>query len=135
MQTLQKYSPTILRIGLSLVFLWFGVDQIIHPNAWLGFIPDWVVSLTSISAPTIVYLNGLFEIIFGTALLFGIFTRFVAFVLFLHMADITIMVGLDSIGVRDFGLSIAMLVVWINGSDLFSLDNFIRGSSPVSQNS
>lgn len=135
MQTLQKHSPVVLRIGLSLVFLWFGVDQIIHPNAWLGFIPDWVVSLTSISAPTIVYLNGLFEIIFGTALLFGIFTRFVAFVLFLHMADITIMVGLDSIGIRDFGLSIAMLVVWINGSDLFSLDNFIRGSSPVSQNS
>jgi uncharacterized membrane protein YphA (DoxX/SURF4 family) len=126
MHTLQKYSPAILRIGLSLVFLWFGIDQIIHPNAWLGFIPDWVVDMSSISAPTIVFFNGLFEIIFGTALLFGIFTRFVAFILFLHMAHITIMVGLDSIGVRDFGLSIAMLVVWINGRDLCGLDNFIH---------
>lgn len=130
MKKLQKYSPTILRIGLALVFLWFGVDQIIHPNAWLGFIPEWVVDLSNISAPTIVFLNGLFEIVFGTALLFGIFTRFVAFLLFLHMADITLMVGFDSIGVRDFGLSIAMLSIWINGSDHFTLDNYIFGSKP-----
>ncbi len=126
MNTLKTLSSPILRIGLALVFLWFGISQISDTVNWVGYIPDWVVNLSSLNATTIVYLNGGFEIIFGTALLFGLFTRFVAFLLFLHIADITFTVGFDAIGVRDFGLTIATLVVWINGSDFFSLDSFIK---------
>ena len=83
------------------------------------------------SAFSIVYLNGLFEIIFGTALLLGFYTRFVAFCLAFHMVDITLIVGMDSIGVRDFGLSVAAVVVWINGSDKLSLDYFIQSDNEI----
>jgi len=65
-----------------------------------------------LSAVTLVHLNGVFEIIFGTALLLGFFTQLSAFLLALHMLDITFTVGFDSIGVRDFGLSIATIVIF-----------------------
>lgn len=119
-------APTLLRVGMALVFLWFGTDQIIEPNAWVAYIPDWVISSSGLSATTIVYLNAAFEIFFGMALFLGFFTRFVAFFIMLHMIDITYTVGLDAIGVRDFGLAVATIVIWLNGADFFTLDNFMK---------
>lgn len=128
MQKLNLFSGTILRIGLALVFLWFGIDQIIDTRSWIGYIPDWVTHYSGLQAATVVYLNGVFEIVFGTALLFGLFTRIVAFVLFLHIADITFTVGFDAIGVRDFGLTVATFVIFVQGSDFFTLDRYIQNS-------
>lgn len=133
MNKLKTFSPTILRIGIALVFIWFGIDQIIDPTSYVGFLPDWLISISHMAPKTIVLLNGTFEIIFGTALAFGLFTRFVAFLLFLHMADITFTVGYDAIGVRDFGLTIASLAVWLNGFDFLTLDNWMS-IPPVPQN-
>ena len=120
------FSPVILRIGIAFVFLWFGANQIADTNSWIAYIPSWVTSLSGLSVQTIVYMNAAFEILFGTALLFGFYTRFVAFFLMLHMIDITFTVGFDSIGIRDLGLSVAMIVIWLNGSDFFSLDRFMK---------
>lgn len=129
-QKLKKFSPVVLRVGMALVFLWFGTNQFIDTNAWIGFIPDSVVHVTSLDPATLVHLNGIFEIVFGAMLLLGIFTRFAAFLLVLHTLDIMYIVGFDSIGVRDFGLSIAMIAVWLNGDDMFTLDQFIKPIQP-----
>lgn len=131
MNTLQKYSPSILRIALSLIFLWFGVTQVSTPNDWVAYVPDWVVNLSHMNADKIVFFNGIFEIVFGSMLLLGLFTRFAAFLLFLHITDITFTVGFDATGVRDFGLTIATLVIWINGSDLLGLDGWVGKSNPT----
>ncbi len=112
-----KYSPIILRIGLALVFLWFGMNQISNTVSWVDYVPEWAVRLSSLSADTIVRLNGVFEILFGTALLFGFFTQIAAFLLFLHIAGITFTIGFDPTGIRDLGLTVAMLSVWLNGVD------------------
>jgi uncharacterized membrane protein YphA (DoxX/SURF4 family) len=122
----KQYSPTILRIGIALVFLWFGTNQIIDPTAWFGFVPDSISTLTGISIAHLVFLNAVFEIIFGTALLFGLFTRLVAFLLFLHILDIAFIVGLDSLGIRDLGLSVATFTIFFNGADRYTLDHFNR---------
>lgn len=71
---------------------------------------------------TLVHINGAIEVVFGTALIFGFFTRASAFVLAMHMAHITLMVGYDSIGVRDFGLAIAGFAILLNGADRFTID-------------
>lgn len=132
MNKLKEFAPVILRIGLALVFLWFGLNQIIKPSDWVGYIPDFVVNMSPLSATTLVYLNGAFEVIFGSLLLLGFFTRVSAFLLFLHMAHITLMVGFDAVGVRDFGLTIATLVIWLNGADFFTLDRFVNEESTSS---
>jgi uncharacterized membrane protein YphA (DoxX/SURF4 family) len=110
-------SHTILRIGISLVFIWFGIQQLLYSDAWTIFLPDWIVPLSHISAITIVKLNGLAEVILGSALLFGICTRISSLLLALHMASITFTVGYDAIGVRDFGLTIATISIFLNGRD------------------
>lgn len=116
-----KYAPAIVRLGLAFVFLWFGLSQLFGPSSWIGLIPSWLVSLTGISATTFVILNGLFEVIAGTLLVFGIWTRIVAGLLFLHLITIIFDVGLSAIGIRDIGLALATLSVSLYGQDDFSL--------------
>lgn len=126
MQKISSYSPVVLRIGIALVFLWFGTNQFIDTNAWIGFVPDSIVSLSGLSTATLVHLNGIFEIVFGVALLLGFFTRYAAFLLALHILDITYIVGFDAIGVRDFGLSLATIAIWLHGADFLTLDAYLR---------
>ena len=122
-------GATVLRIGISLVFLWFGSQQFLHTEMWTSYIPQWVVDKSPVGPLTLVHINGAIEIIFGTALILGFFTRVSAFVLTLHMAHITTMVGYDSIGVRDFGLTIATFSIFLNGVDSLTLDRLVLGSS------
>ena len=131
MKKISLFSPVILRIGISLVFLWFGISQISDPTSWLAYVPQSISDMTHVSIPAIVFLNGLFEIIFGSALLLGFKTRFVSFFLALHILDITYVVGFDSTGVRDFGITIASIAIWMNGMDWFSLDRFMKIEQPI----
>src|SRR5574343_292865 len=123
----KPYSPVLLRIGIALVFLWFGINQMIDVKSWVDFVPESVVKMSGLNVTTLVYLNGIFEIVFGVAMLFGYYTRLAALALAIHMFEITYVVGYDSIGVRDFGLSIATFVVFMNGADIFSLDKYMAG--------
>ena len=124
MEKLKIFAPTFLRISMSLVILWFGVQQVIDASSWLAYLPAWTTSLP-ISQLTIVYLNGTFEIIFGTFLLLGFYTRIVALVLALHLFDIAYTVGYDAIGIRDLGLALSTLAVFFYGSDAFSFDKLV----------
>ena len=118
-------GPAILRIGMAVVFLWFGFQQFLNTMAWIGFIPEEVLKIVPLEASTLVHVNGAFEIVFGFALLLGFFTRMSALFLSLHMFHITTVVGYDSIGVRDFGLMIAVIAVFLNGADHTSIDQFL----------
>jgi uncharacterized membrane protein YphA (DoxX/SURF4 family) len=123
---MKDFAPIVLRMGLSLVFLWFAFQQIINTDMWTSMIPDWIVSMTGQSAATLVHFNAAFEVVFGACLMAGYFTRVTALLLALHMLDITFTVGYTSIGVRDFGLSIATIAVFLYGTDLWCIDNFWR---------
>ncbi|MEI6478815.1 MAG: DoxX family protein, partial [bacterium] len=104
-----------------IIILWFGYQQIVDANSWLGFLPPWTTSLP-ISQIDLIYLNGTFEIVFGIFLLLGFYTRFAAVMLALHLFDITYTVGYDAIGVRDMGLAMSTLVVFFYGADSLSVD-------------
>jgi len=126
MKTILKINgATLLRIGISFVFLWFGSQQFLHPEMWIGFIPEWVIHLSPVGAVTLLHINGALELVFGTTLLFGFFTRVSALILALHMGHITTMMGYSSIGVRDFGLTVATFAIFLNGADHITLDNFL----------
>ncbi|MEN9582395.1 MAG: DoxX [Candidatus Parcubacteria bacterium] len=124
-----KHFPSIaaacLRIGLSAVYLWFGFQQFLHSQQWVGYIPSFIVDNSPVDAITLVHFNGAIEIVFGVTLLLGIYTRMSALVLGIHMAHITAIVGYDSIGVRDFGLFIGTVAVAFYGSDVASLETYL----------
>jgi len=115
----KKYAPFVLRLALAAVFLWFGFSQLQNPAMWAEIVPSWAVSFSGMSAETLVYINGIFEIIGGSMLALGIFVSPVAFLLFLHLLVITSNFGVSPVGVRDFGLSFATLAIAFFGSDSY----------------
>ncbi|MEI6553117.1 MAG: DoxX family protein [bacterium] len=120
---LELYAPAVLRIGMAVVILWFSLQQFLHNSFWTAYIPDSIVALTHLGAPTLVMLNAIFELVFGLALVFGLYTRISALLLALHLFDIMWVVGYGDIGVRDLGLAIGTLVVFMNGPDIFCVLN------------
>lgn len=105
-----SYTTTILRIGLGLVIVWFGITQLAEAPEWTSWVPAWTASL-GLAPLTVVYLNGVFETVFGALLLLGIYVRFASALLFIHMLFIIADIGLNSVGVRDFGLAAALLAL------------------------
>lgn len=133
----KTYAPILLRFGLSLVFLWFGLNQLINPESFLGYIPIWLYphpatmvhehplqSLHNLPlTPHVIIMgNGVFETIVGLLLLIGLFTRISALLLALHLIVIMVGLGYNDIMIRDLGLSIATVSIILNGPDSFCLD-------------
>ena len=115
-----EYGKIILRISLSLVFLWFGINQIYSPLEWVGFIPNFLSQI--ISAKTLIILNGSFEIIFGLMMLTGLYLRIVSLFLSLHLISIALSLGYSALLVRDLGLAFAVLATLFLGPDKWCLD-------------
>ncbi|OGG71258.1 hypothetical protein A3F27_00125 [Candidatus Kaiserbacteria bacterium RIFCSPHIGHO2_12_FULL_53_13] len=117
------YAPVVLRFALSALFLWFGLSQITNPAAWIAWVPEWTISILGLNSATIVLLNGGFETIFGILLAVGIWTRWVALLLALHLFFIAYEVGYNDTGIRDLALAISTLAVSLFGPDKFTLDD------------
>ncbi len=107
--TQERIGLLLLRFGLVAVYVYFGISQLIDAGSWTGLIPVWASSLSGLSALTVVYANGVFELVFAGLLALGLWVRPVSFILALHLAVITYIVGFNSVGARDFGLTLATL--------------------------
>lgn len=116
------FAPAILRYSVAAIFLWFGSQQILHTDAWTYLIPDTLTSFLHISASTLVFSNGIVEVVLALLLVVGIGTRIVALILAVHLFNILPMVGYSATAVRDFGLAMAALIVFFNGADTFTLE-------------
>lgn len=114
------FAPIVLRLGLAGVFIWFGMSQIFDQSMWTSFIPGWLTDLTGLSNVKLVLGNGIFEVLAAVFLVFGVWVRPVAALLFLHMCGIVATVGLDSIGVRDIAIATGLLSVALYGNDIIS---------------
>jgi uncharacterized membrane protein YphA (DoxX/SURF4 family) len=120
-----KIAYLMLRIGLSIVFLYFGISQLINPESFIGWLPK-EVSLLPIPPRAFVVLNGGFEVFFGTMLLIGIFRKLSALLLGTHLFFITLSIGFTEIGIRDLGLSLAALSLVFFQEDYLELENILR---------
>jgi len=119
----EKYSPFVLRLGVAFVFLWFGISQLSDPTQWARMIPTYATTITHLSANTIVHLNGVFEIVFAILLIIGIYTRFVSFILGLHLIHISTILGYGPTAMRDIALAIVTFSIFLRGADEFCLDS------------
>lgn len=123
-----KFNPEtgkiILRISLSLLFLWFGISQIYSTNDWVGFVPSFASNI--IPATTIVLINGAFEILFGLMMLTGFYLKISAFLLAVHILPIAYSMGFSSIAVRDYAITLATFSLIFFGPDKFCLDERLK---------
>lgn len=120
--TARAFAPVVLRLGLAILYLWFGFSEITNVAAWTSWVPAWAVSLTGLSAAQIVLLNGAFEIAAGALLAIGLWVRFVGTLLALHMLLLVVEIGLGPIGMRDLTIAFATIAMALGGADWLALD-------------
>ncbi len=122
MNNLKEYSPSLLRIGMALVFLWFSINQFIFVNDYINLIPYWLVSFSGMSPALFVIGNALIEFVLGMYLVLGIHTRFSSLILSIHLFGIAFSLGYGAIMIRDLGLAIATFAVFLNGKDVLCVE-------------
>ena len=125
----------LLRLGVGVVFLWFGVAQLRDPDFGAAYLPELVYTIGD--AIGVVDFDRLFTVIHGaievalaSALIVGLFTRAAALLLAAQLAVIVVTVYVRAgpvVAVPDFGVLIATLVVAINGPDRLAADGWGAG--------
>lgn len=116
-----EYGIVIARVALSLVLLWFGLNQIFNTSAWFAWLPSWTNSLP-VSPAVLILFNGFLEVVLGVLLILGLFTRIVSLVAAIHLLTIVFSLGYNDVAVRDSGLMLVALSVFFTGPDFKSLD-------------
>ena len=110
-----KFASLILRIGLGLVLLYFGINQLIDPSKWTTLLPSFL-------GEGFIIFNGIFEIVLATFLILGLFTRVAALIFALHLILIMTQLGYGDSMARDLGLFFSTIALAFLGSDYLSLD-------------
>ncbi|MDY6789358.1 MAG: DoxX family membrane protein [Candidatus Nanohaloarchaea archaeon] len=117
-------SYTIFRSGLGLMILLSGVHQLVNPTLWTSYIAPVFANLmnqTGISGAIFMQVNGVFEILFGVALVMDRYTTLAAGLVTVSMAGIIVNLGLAGAGyidiiVRDIGLLLLALGVTLQSA-------------------
>ena len=102
-----KYTASFfLRIGLAFVFIYVAISAFLDPQAWIGYIPDFVGS--NVTKGYFLFAHDIFELWLGLWLLSGKKTFWSAIVSALLLAGI-ILTNLGSMIIvfRDVGLFFA----------------------------
>jgi len=66
---MKNYSNLLLRIAIAFAFLYPAIEGILHPNAWVGFFPDFLANHFTVT--TLMYGWGAFEIVIALWILSG----------------------------------------------------------------
>lgn len=115
MFTSYRMSNGVLRLGLVIVFLWFGIDKFIHPMYWLNaWTPSWLgegASWFKIESHQLIYFGGVFEVLVGLSLLVNFLSKFFSFLAIIFLIVIVTVWGVSEVTVRDFGLIGGLLAI------------------------
>lgn len=118
--TYKRFAPIAVRWGIALVFLWIGIDIWVHTDYWVALLPGYVSQF--IEPQIMMLMTGVFDFVFGLLLLLGLFTRISALLMALHLIGVIITLGYNDIAVRDFGLLLATIGIFLHGPDKWCLD-------------
>jgi uncharacterized membrane protein YphA (DoxX/SURF4 family) len=100
-----EWAPTVGRVLLGLVLLWFGYHELLLPGEWTGYVP--VISESSSLAIVLVLAHGWVLLVLSVALLAGVVPRAAAALASLLMLEIVIALaatGLSDTALRDVGV-------------------------------
>lgn len=123
-----NFSLVLLRYAWVALFIWFGTQQLLHPEAWVAFLPEWT-GYFPVPGEMLVQLNGWLELILALALFLGLFTRLLAVLLSLHLLSIGFSV-MGATGMRDVILGIMGLAIAFNEPDRWTLDAKLTRPAP-----
>lgn len=110
-----KYTFPVVRIGLGTVILLAGAHKLVAPEVWTKYAAPWVITLWPeglLSFERLMVLNGVVEILFGLAILAGVYTAITAGIVALSIFAVVVdlLTGAITTGkhvdvlIRDVGL-------------------------------
>ena len=123
----EQGAKFILRFGIGLVWLLFGIDKFLAPTNWFGYIPTWftpVLQAIGLETTLFIYILAIAEALIGLALLTGFLTRWVAAVATLMLVPIILSQWFNEIAIRDIGLFAMSLALWIAPETMWSVDGW-----------
>lgn len=113
-----RASQIVIRTGLALVFLWFGIHKFIDPQYWLdAWVPHAVVAAVErvhVGPRDFVNFIGIFEVLVAISLATGFFMRYFAAGAALFLLTTMAFHGFNEVLVRDIGLvgGLLAIVLW-----------------------
>lgn len=121
-------SRLVLRWSFALLFFWFGIQQLMEPAGWVGFLPEFTGYLP-IPSEMLVQVNGWLELCLAALLLLGYYTRPASAFLALHLFGIAATVG-GATGVRDAILGCIGVALALPPADEWTLDAYFKQVNP-----
>ena len=120
----QDLSFLILRIGLSIIFLYFGIWALKDPSGqaaiWLN--PKMEAIITSMVSPkTFMLFLGVAQVAVAAGCMLGIYARVASAGAVLLLAGIIVNLGFNDIALRDFAILTGHLFLVINGGGKYVL--------------
>lgn len=111
---LEEWTPTVARLALGVVLLYFGVSELIRPSLWTGYVP--AIPSASSFAVGLVVVHGWLLSVLGVAIGLGVATRVAAGLSALMLLEIVLSLtftgGFSDIVARDVGvLGLAVAVM------------------------
>lgn len=77
----------LLRLGLAFSFLYAAISGFIAPDAWIGFLPQWIDAI--LPARLLLQIFGIYELLLAATLVIGIRRFETAILSFLTLVAIT----------------------------------------------
>ncbi len=104
----------ILRVGLAITLAYAGVDMVIHPSLWVGFMPAWVFAASPLKETPTMVVHGIVHVLIAIGFLNERTIKVSAFLSTLLLVGIILFSGAWFITFRDIGLlAIAIaLLLW-----------------------
>lgn len=103
----------VVSVGLAIVALWFGANEIMSPANWVGFEPSFLAA-SSLAIPLVIF-HGVLLLCIGLAFAAGWHVKTAALIFAAMLLEIigtfALQGGPWDIAVRDFGLCCASLSV------------------------
>jgi uncharacterized membrane protein YphA (DoxX/SURF4 family) len=120
-----RYAPSIARFGVGIVFFIFGIDQLVNPENWVIWLPSFIYGF-GIDVINLIYVNGVFDLVIGVLLLAGIYTRIISFIGILHLLGVILSMGYNEVAVRDLGILLVLISIFLQGSDSLCIESLKR---------
>lgn len=103
----------ILQLGLAVTFVYAGVDILLHPTNWIGWLPQWLSAISPLKDTPLLYTIGVGHIMLAALLFVPRYTRVAATLLAAFLVALLVSSSRDSwlIVYRDVGVLSAALAL------------------------
>jgi len=109
-------SLMLTRFALGGVFLWFGIDKLVHPELWFGYVPGWAEGLMPFGLKAGMVLLGMVEAVIGLLFVAGRALQVASAAAWLMLLGIMLTQGANELAVRDSALLAMAAAVFVSAN-------------------